>query len=128
MSAGIAGDIGVIGADWDDDACPKDPNCSSGSAYVFDLSRFGRLCGGKEKIKKANCKQKGRVNRMTVKLKGGGAADRFAVVLSGGERKTGTVSPKGKGKAKFKKLPPGDGTATAMWGCGALARKDYSCP
>ncbi len=34
-SVSIDGDTAVIGAPLDDDACPADPNCESGAAYVF---------------------------------------------------------------------------------------------
>ncbi|MFQ5493855.1 MAG: FG-GAP repeat protein, partial [Phycisphaerae bacterium] len=34
-SVSISGDTAVIGARGDDDACPMNPNCVSGSAYVF---------------------------------------------------------------------------------------------
>ena len=35
LSVAMDGDIAVIGAPWDDDACPEIPTCYSGSAYVF---------------------------------------------------------------------------------------------
>ena len=35
QSVAISGDVVVIGALLDDDACPADPECDSGSAYVF---------------------------------------------------------------------------------------------
>ena len=35
ISVAMDGDIAVIGAPWDDDACPEIPTCYSGSAYVF---------------------------------------------------------------------------------------------
>ena len=31
----------VVGADMDDDACPSDPDCNSGSAYVFARNQGG---------------------------------------------------------------------------------------
>ncbi|MEK6644829.1 MAG: thrombospondin type 3 repeat-containing protein [Planctomycetota bacterium] len=34
-SVAVSGDTTVVGAYGDDDACPSDPNCDSGSAYVF---------------------------------------------------------------------------------------------
>ncbi|MHC4093856.1 MAG: FG-GAP repeat protein, partial [Planctomycetota bacterium] len=43
----ISGGLVVIGAYWDDDACPADPGCNSGSAYVFhrdDNGTPGDLC------------------------------------------------------------------------------------
>ncbi len=85
-------------------------------------------CVGKEKIKRANCKDRRGVNKMTVKLKGGIENDAFTVELSSGEKKEGTLNSRGKGKAKFKNLRAGPGTATAAWGCGAEAKKGYACP
>jgi len=35
VSVSISGDTAILGARFDDDACPADPNCDSGSAYVF---------------------------------------------------------------------------------------------
>jgi hypothetical protein len=35
-SVSIDGDLIVIGAPHDDDACPEDPDCDSGAVYVFD--------------------------------------------------------------------------------------------
>ncbi|MBN2447885.1 MAG: hypothetical protein JXO22_14225 [Phycisphaerae bacterium] len=40
-SVAIAGDRAVIGSPFDDDACLNDPNCDSGSAYVFTRSTAG---------------------------------------------------------------------------------------
>jgi len=34
-SVSISGDTAIVGAVFDDDACPTDPDCNSGSAYVF---------------------------------------------------------------------------------------------
>ncbi|MHC4695198.1 MAG: FG-GAP repeat protein [Planctomycetota bacterium] len=34
-SVSISGDWAIVGATRDDDACPSQPNCDSGSAYVF---------------------------------------------------------------------------------------------
>jgi len=39
------GDLALVGAHSDDDACPTNPNCNSGSAYVFDLSSVSRQYG-----------------------------------------------------------------------------------
>jgi len=35
ISVSISGDRVVVGAVWDDDACPGEPTCDSGSAYLF---------------------------------------------------------------------------------------------
>jgi len=37
----LSGDIAVVGAGADDDACPLDPNCDSGSAYLFERNHGG---------------------------------------------------------------------------------------
>ncbi|MHC4303646.1 MAG: thrombospondin type 3 repeat-containing protein [Planctomycetota bacterium] len=31
----INGDLALVGARWDDEACPEDPDCDSGSAYLY---------------------------------------------------------------------------------------------
>ncbi len=85
-------------------------------------------CAGAEKMKKPRCKNKRGFNQLTVKLVGGVEGDAFTVELPGGKKKEGTINAKGKGKAKFKRLPPGEGKAIAKWGCGAEAEKKYSCP
>ena len=37
VSVSISGDLAVVGAYWDDDACPGDIDCDSGSAYLLNL-------------------------------------------------------------------------------------------
>ena len=37
-SVSISGDVALVGAPRDDDACSGDPNCNSGSAYVYRFS------------------------------------------------------------------------------------------
>jgi hypothetical protein len=37
----ISGDVLVVGAPGDDDACPGDPGCDSGSVYVYERNRGG---------------------------------------------------------------------------------------
>ena len=39
-SVSISGDTVVVGADENDDACPVDPDCDSGSAYIFKNSHI----------------------------------------------------------------------------------------
>jgi len=85
-------------------------------------------CTGAETIKKADCVQKNRRNKLIVKLVKGPQVGSFTVDLSTGQSETGTIGDNGKGKAKFKNVPSGDGTATATWGCGATQSKNYSCP
>ncbi len=85
-------------------------------------------CTGAESIDSANCQESNGINKMVVKLSGGLPGDPFTVTLSSGETKSGTVKDNGRGKAKFKNLPGGAGTATATWGCGAEASQGYDCP
>jgi hypothetical protein len=35
ISVSVSGERIAVGAPWDDDACPADPDCDSGSVYVF---------------------------------------------------------------------------------------------
>lgn len=37
-SVAISGEITIVGAYLHDDACPGDPSCNSGSAYLFDTT------------------------------------------------------------------------------------------
>ena len=49
ISVAIDGDVVVAGAYQDDDAClPLDPNCNSGSAYVFDMPGGGWVSTNQE--------------------------------------------------------------------------------
>jgi hypothetical protein len=41
MSVSISADHALVGAVGDDDACPSDLNCNSGSAYVFRVDDYG---------------------------------------------------------------------------------------
>ncbi|MCP4656476.1 MAG: hypothetical protein GY856_13775 [bacterium] len=41
FSVAISGDTVVVGAKWDDDAFPSDPDCDSGAAYVFERNQGG---------------------------------------------------------------------------------------
>ncbi len=43
-SVSISGSISVVGAYGDDDACAEDPDCVSGSAYLFDVTTEQQLC------------------------------------------------------------------------------------
>jgi hypothetical protein len=48
ISVGISGGVAVVGSHYDDDACPSEPHCDSGSAYVFQFdgvnwSQVGKL-------------------------------------------------------------------------------------
>lgn len=85
-------------------------------------------CTGGETLDSANCQESNGINKLVVKLSGGLPGDPFTVTLSSGETKSGTVKDNGRGKAKFKNLPGGAGTATATWGCGAEASQGYDCP
>lgn len=90
---------------------------------------FYMPCTGRERVKRAKCKSKGDArSKLTVKLDRGIAGDTYLVDLSTGECADGTLNKKGKGKLKFKRLPPGAGTAGAVWGCGDRKTKNYTCP
>ncbi|MEK6799202.1 MAG: EGF domain-containing protein [Planctomycetota bacterium] len=41
FSASVSGDVAVVGAFWDDDACPTSTTCNSGSAYIFQRDEGG---------------------------------------------------------------------------------------
>ncbi len=111
--------------DWKDIARGRSPDKNGNRTpdeCEFPVCSFG------EKIKNPKCRLKRGVNKMAVKLKGGVENDTFTVELSNGQKREGTLNQEGKGKAKFRKLPSGPGTATAAWGCGAKDHKDYLCP
>ncbi|MCH8879670.1 MAG: FG-GAP repeat protein [Planctomycetes bacterium] len=42
-SVAISGDIAILGVRRDDDACPSEPLCDSGSAYLFDVTTGQQL-------------------------------------------------------------------------------------
>ncbi|MCH8878385.1 MAG: FG-GAP repeat protein [Planctomycetes bacterium] len=42
-SVAISGNVAIVGAPLDDDACPDDPDCNSGSAYLFDVTTGQQL-------------------------------------------------------------------------------------
>ena len=84
-------------------------------------------CTGNERISKAKCKNRNGAGRLIVKLKSGADRDSFRVELSTGQSAAERLNRKGKGKAKFKNLPLGDATATAVWGCGAKEHESYRC-
>ncbi|HCO93284.1 MAG TPA: hypothetical protein DIU00_04915 [Phycisphaerales bacterium] len=45
VSVSISGDLAIVGAYWDDDACPGDVACDSGSAYLLNLpGLISRAC------------------------------------------------------------------------------------
>lgn len=87
----------------------------------------GGGCSGDEAIDKTPCKNRNGENILKVKLTGA-PGDTFDVTISNGDSKSGTINSRGKGKAKFRPVPSGGGTATATFGCGAEVSKDYSCP
>ncbi len=118
-SVAISGDASIIGAFGDDDR-----GSFSGSAYAFEHVFH---CTDLERIAKAACATVNGFNVLTIVLAKATPGDSFTVTLSTGASKTGTIDSRGKGKAKFKRLPSGDGIATAEWGCGATAEKTYSC-
>ncbi|MCH8879726.1 MAG: FG-GAP repeat protein [Planctomycetes bacterium] len=42
-SVAISGEVAIVGAHLDDAACPSDPECNSGSAYLFDVATGQQL-------------------------------------------------------------------------------------
>ncbi len=38
FAVAISGELVIVGVHYDDDACPSDPSCNSGSAYLYDFS------------------------------------------------------------------------------------------
>jgi len=85
-------------------------------------------CTFDERLRKAKCKEKRGINKLKVKLVGGIPGNAYEVELSSGEKQAGSLDINGKAKVNFKYLSPGPGTATATWECGAIAKKDYTCP
>ncbi len=100
----------------------------TGTSGVVQRIAFVPPCTGKERIEKARCKAGDGGNQLTVRLVGGAPGDTFTVVVSGGGKGNGAIDANGEGKVKFRGLPPGDGTATVTWGCGASQEASYSCP
>ncbi len=119
-----------------DDTCEvtTKPLClADGGEYAGDdtLCTDGNVCSrctGREAVKPIKCKNKRGNRLLAVKLLGGQTGDTFSVEISGGETKEGKLNGKGKGNAKFANLPPGAGTATATFGCGAVIQRSYNCP
>ena len=81
-------------------------------------------CSGEAKIRKAKCKGN---HKLIVKLSGD-PNDTFVASLKDGRRDQGQLSGRGKGKAKFRKMPGGSGSVTVTWGCGAESAAPYDCP
>jgi len=153
FSSSISGDTAFVTAPYDD----NENGDRSGAAYVFtglgDCNVNGTAdicditdgdsqdengngipdecegeCTGQEKMKKPKCKLKNGVNKLKVKVINSTPSSFFTVELSTGLRKSGQINDDGKGKVRFKRLPTGDGTATATWGCGVTQSRNYSCP
>lgn len=116
-------DMALVGARHDEDHGEY-----SGAAYVFKRVLAAPECTGLEFITEARCIERDGVNRVSVVLAHGTPGDAYTIALSSGDSKSSVLDDRGKGKANFKRLPSGDGIATAEWGCGATAEKPYSCP
>lgn len=43
LSVAISGSTAIVGAFHDDDVCPSDPDCDSGSAYLFDVATGNQI-------------------------------------------------------------------------------------
>ncbi|MBE7458537.1 MAG: hypothetical protein HS102_18300 [Planctomycetia bacterium] len=97
------------------------------SAYRIEAT-LRSCCTGSERIAKVRCRASNNDNKLMVRLADGVSGDTFTVDLSSGESKSGSLDAEGKGRVRFKRLPGGDGTATATWGCGATAKSSYTCP
>lgn len=123
LGVALSGETALIGAGGDGDR-----RIRSGSAYIFDAAPSPD-CSGEEGIAFVECRSRHGVNRVTVALEGGGGSppDTYTVTLSSGESKWGALGRDGKAKARFMEVPPGAGTATVSWGCGAVDSADYSC-
>lgn len=110
----------LVGARLDDDW-----GMDSGSVFVF---RPDTACSGHERIKRAACSSRDGVNTLKVSLRGGAAGDAFGLLLSTGDAHHGTLDDRGRAKVRFRRLPAGDGTVIADWGCGSTAGLAYTCP
>ncbi|MCH8253638.1 MAG: FG-GAP repeat protein, partial [Planctomycetes bacterium] len=55
ISLSISGDVAVVGARFDDDACPENPLCESGSAYVYRFN--GRTWVEEQKLTASDATQ-----------------------------------------------------------------------
>lgn len=85
-------------------------------------------CTGQEEIRKAECELKHGADMTKVVLVKGVPGDAFTIMLATGESFSGTINTHGKGKAKFSGVASGANAATAMWGCGEVKTKTFTCP
>ncbi len=126
----VTEEFALVGAHRNDDACPSDPNCNSGSVYVFDIQDC--ICTGIEKLKRLKCKEKNGRNKLTTKVVRGTPGGLFTIILDLGESAQGFLNDKGRGKATFVGLLSGPGEATATLKCGfppyPSQRRSYECP
>jgi polyhydroxybutyrate depolymerase len=82
-------------------------------------------CGGRERLKRIRCTDDG---NLLVKFRRGLGGDSYRLKLSNGEMFEGQLNGRGTANLKIKRMPSGNGKATASWGCGAKAKKKYTCP
>ena len=87
------------------------------------LSRLG--CSGKERLMKSKCQDNG---RLLVKLWKGLGGDSYRLELLDGTVVKGRLNRRGKAKVKITNRPSGEGTVASFWGCGAKAKRSYTCP
>jgi hypothetical protein len=71
ISVAISGDTAVVGANFNDDACPGDTGCNSGSAYVFERDQGGPDNWGEVKKLTASDASNGDEFGMSVAIAGG---------------------------------------------------------
>ncbi|MCG3129632.1 MAG: hypothetical protein FLDDKLPJ_00366 [Phycisphaerae bacterium] len=112
----------VVGATND-----GDKDFRPGTAYISERAA-PPACAGEERILSVECTQHDGVNTLILQLEGGAPHDTYAVKLSSGESKSGTLSSEGTAKAKLQAVTSGDGTAVVTWGCGATGEGKYTCP
>lgn len=98
-----------------------------GVTYAERLSSCVNECTGGERIRKAECKYSSRMNSLLVQLHRGSPRDTFDVILNSGLSKVGSLNGNGKAKVRFRRLPDGEGVASATWTCGAASERDFRC-
>lgn len=117
ISVALDGDTAIVGATWDDDACPADLNCNSGSVYVFERNEGGPGNWGE-------------LRKLTASDADSGDEFGSAVALEGDTIVVGTIRNAGTGSAyifgrneggsdnwgEVKKLTPSDVTPGDWFG------------
>jgi polyhydroxybutyrate depolymerase len=102
---------------------PRINDASRAAIVDHLLSCLG--CSGRERLKRIRCTDEG---RLLVKLRRGLSGDTYRLKLSSGKEVEGQLNGRGAATLRIKKTPSGNGKAIASWGCGAKAKKKYTCP